>query len=272
MNSLNDGINFLKIKEKKYSLLNNKDLKQQNSSGYESIVESLENLSSVSPLMNIDINSPEVKRFNDLENLFNSKLSSYKNIYDELSNTSTIEDNESRKNEVKDKISKLNELNNELVIIANEMIKEIDILTEKNKINPNDNILYKKKLEDKMSLEIETINKSINLLGDINTYKPAIGNIKQGIHNDEFVNTDVNKYITDNYKYVTDSSQGRQEDSLSFNKYAKYQYIIWFIFLIIIILMIYRSVTDTGPLGLTSGLVSLTILYLLYYFVTLIIK
>ena len=112
MNSLNDGINFLKIKEKKYSLLNNNDLKQQNSSGYESIVESLENLSSISPLMAIDINSPEVKRFNHLENMFNLKLESYKNTYDELNNILSIEDQETRNIEIKDKIVKLNKLNN----------------------------------------------------------------------------------------------------------------------------------------------------------------
>jgi hypothetical protein len=116
------------------------------------------------------------------------------------------------------------------------------------------------------------MNKLFSLLHNIDYYKPAIGNKAGGITQEDVLNKDPYTFTLENYKYVTDSFQGSQEYSLSFNKYAKYQYIIWFIFLIIIVLMMYRSVTDTGPLGLTSGLVSLTILYLLYYFVTLFIK
>lgn len=80
MNSLKDGKDFLNIKKSKYNnTLNKIDLTQNNTSGYESIIENLDNMVSISSQpskMGISVNTNET-----LDNLLNNKILEYKDNY-----------------------------------------------------------------------------------------------------------------------------------------------------------------------------------------------
>lgn len=318
MNSLNDGIDFLNIKKNKYNKeLNKVNLTQNNTSGYKSIIENLDNMSSASLTMNRDLNSDELSRFQSLDNNLKTKIINYNQKYKELENLINdlnkkinernnlnvtkldLEDklnvNNNLLNDYNNIISKINNINieienisknvktdidnlismnNDIKNISSGIVSNINSLNEKSKIHPIGNKLIIDGVLKMMIIGIDSLKKLKLAIEDINNYTPTI-NGKKIILSDLTLKDPINKYndeIKDNYKYVNINSSAMSDDSLKFNKYERYQYIIWFIFIVIILLMVYKSITDYGPISLTTGLFSLTFLFLFYYIVTLFTK
>lgn len=93
MNSLKDGIDFLNIQKSKYNNdLNKLNLSQNNTSGYNSIIENLDNIdsiASISPIMNTNLNKDEILKFETLDKSLKKYISDYKDTYFELENLLT---------------------------------------------------------------------------------------------------------------------------------------------------------------------------------------
>lgn len=282
MNSLKDGIDFLNIRENKYNnKLKNIDLTHDNSGDYGSIVENLDNMIDISPTMNDILNIEEVNKFKYLDSLLKYKLNDYKNKYLELdkrihdlniiNNLQYETLKPDVKNDIRSKFSVLININNEIKDVVNKIILNINVLSKNGKIKPDENKLYFDAVYKNLKENNEYTNRLINIINDINEYKPIINGKKNPLSSERDIINNLDN-IKENYKYVNINSLAMKEDSLKFNKYEKYQYIIWLIFILIILLMVYRSITDNGPISITVGIALLTILFLFYYVITLFVK
>lgn len=195
MNSLNDGIEFLNIKKNKYNEeLNKVNLTQNNTSGYNSIIENLDNIGSIASAslrMNTNLNSDNLSTSETLDNTLKNKINDYNNQYKELEilinelNTkinnrdslnisknnleNELKNNNERVNDYNDIVLKINNINIEINELSKTLKKDID-----NLIYMNNDI---KNISSEISSNINLLSKKANI-DPINNKLISDGNLK----------------------------------------------------------------------------------------------